>query len=808
MEIAEYLRSRIAFFCRKEFRDNEEFKNMAVETALLQVNPSTVTTGAQGANGVDMLLAESCANLIEKNFEYTYVASRILQTQIYQTTEPTFSRCVASIATHNPSLLDDSFLTFVSRHAERLDGMVRHRYDKKYTYQATSKMFRQYLLRQTSGDRASVPTVFERPQYMYLRIAAALFFDNNPESPGAEEKMLHTIEKFYRSFAEQNLSAASPMIFHAGTKVGQLSSCFLVGGPTDSLISILETTTQFGLLMKGAGGIGCNVSRIRSAGRPINSSGGTSNGVVPMLKLFDATGRYVDQGGNRRPGVVNVSIEPWHPEFVEVIGLRAPGRQDDKRLFNVHLTVYICDLFMQRAQADYRAMERKEPRIMWSFFSPDVAPALVTTWGPEFERLYLDLEAEQKFSSQEPAANIMQSIVYYQHWTGEPCVVFKDSVNRHSNQLHMGTLTNLNLCVEIALYCDPEYTAVCNISSICLASFIRGHCQADGAVSLFDADSNQCPFDWRGFYRAIRQAVKFLNQVIDRTRYPVPEAQRASEALRPIGIGIQGLADCLIAMELPFGSDLAKRFDTTVYAALYFFAAHKSCSMARRTEPYRFWKESPWCTQNKLHCDGFPGIPGIPVLPGTSSTFIPELRRRVAQYGLRNSQLIAQMPTASTAHLTGNTESFEPLENILYVMREISGNFICINERVAALLSRNNLLTPDNVRIIKESGGSAQGIVGISAHLKQVLRTAYEIPQRELLEHAIARTPYVDQSMSLNVFFNHDASAKLPSYLFHAWRNGLKTATYYVRSKQKGGSIKFTLAPGGTEQPQCESCSA
>jgi ribonucleotide reductase alpha subunit len=278
--------------------------------------------------------------------------------------------------------------------------------------------------------------------------------------------------------------------------------------------------------------------------------------------------------------------------------------------------------------------------------------------------------------------------------------------------------------------------------------------------------------------------------------------------LRPIGIGIQGLADCLIAMELPFGSDLAKRFDTTVYAALYFFAVHKSCSMARRTEPYRFWKESPWCTQTKLHCDGFPGIPGIPVLPGTSSTFIPELRRRVAQYGLRNSQLIAQMPTASTAHLTGNTESFEPLENILYVMREISGNFICINERVAALLSRNNLLTPDNVRIIKESGGSAQGIVGISAHLKQVLRTAYEIPQRELLEHAIARTPYVDQSMSLNVFFNHDASAKLPSYLFHAWRNGLKTATYYVRSKQKGGSIKFTLAPGGTEQPQCESCSA
>jgi len=805
MEIAEYLRSRIAFFCRKGFRDNEEFKNMAVETALLQVNPLKISNGDE--RQTDMLLAESCANLIEKNFEYTYVASRILQTQIYKTTEPSFSRCVASIAIHNPALLDDSFLAFVSRYAERLDGMVRHRYDKKYTYQATSKMFRQYLLRQTSGDRAAVPTVFERPQYMYLRIAAALFFENTIESPEAEEKMLHTIEKFYRSFAEQKLSAASPMIFHAGTKVGQLSSCFLVGGPQDSLISILETTTQFGLLMKGAGGIGCNVSRIRSAGRPINSSGGTSNGVVPMLKLFDATGRYVDQGGNRRPGVVNVSIEPWHPEFVEVIGLRAPGRQDDKRLFNVHLTVYVCDLFMQRAQADYLAMERKEPRIMWSFFSPDVAPALVTTWGPEFERLYLALEADKKFSSQEPAANIMQSIVYYQHWTGEPCVVFKDSVNRHSNQLHMGTLTNLNLCVEIALYCDAEYTAVCNISSICLASFIR---RTGTSTALFDADSDQCPFDWRGFYRSIRQAVKFLNQVIDRTKYPVPEAQRASEALRPIGIGIQGLADCLITMELPFGSDLAKRFDTTVYAALYFFAVHKSCSMARKTEPYRFWKESPWCTQNKLHCDGFPGIPGIPVLPGTSSTFIPELRRRVAQYGLRNSQLVAQMPTASTAHLTGNTESFEPLENILYVMREISGNFICINERVAALLSKNDLLTPENVRIIKESGGSAQGIVGISHHLKQILRTAYEIPQRELLEHAIARTPYVDQSMSLNVFFNHDASAKLPSYLFHAWRNGLKTATYYVRSKQKGGSIKFTLAPGGSgnSEPACESCSA
>ena len=790
-----FLQERLEVFCNGDYKTNAEFKDLPVQIVASQLGSSSQPAG----NAVDKLLAETCANLIEVNFEYTYVAARILLLEVYLTTENTFSQSVEKITQLNPSLLDDKYRDFVKENSEKLNAMVYHGFDDNYTYQAATKMHRQYLLRQKS-ETSNEPKILERPQYMYLRIATALFMNRH--------NSLGNIEKFYRAFASQSISAASPMIFHAGTKVGQLSSCFLVGGPRDSLRSILDTNTRFGLMMKGAGGIGCNVSRIRSAGRPINSSGGTSNGVVPLLKLFDATGRYVDQGGNRRPGVVNVSIEPWHPEFEEIIGLRAPGRQDDKRLFNVHLTAYLCDLFMQRAEKDYQAKARGEPRVMWSLFSPDVVPELVTTWGPEFEAIYTKAESEGLYQSQVPAASLMQSIVYYQHWTGEPCVIFKDSVNRHSNQNHLGTLTNLNLCVEIALYCDEKYTAVCNLASICLSKFIVNDATASNNVEyLFDANNPDCPFAWMEFYETIKMCVKFLNNVIDRTNYPLPEAKNASLDLRPIGIGIQGLADVMISMGLSFGSDLAKRFDATVYAALHFLSLQKSSSMAKRYGPYHFWEDSPWCKNASLHCDGFLKAEELVRLPGMPESFLGDLREQIGLYGLHNSQLIAQMPTASTAHLTGNTESFEPLENVLYVMREISGNFICINERVSALLKKNGLLTPEVIANIKENGGSIQHAPGVPAAVKKLLRTAYEIPQRELLDHAIARAPYVDQSMSLNVFFTHDASAKLPSYLFHAWRNGLKTATYYVRSKQRGGSIKFTLDPQ-QQTPSCESCSA
>jgi ribonucleoside-diphosphate reductase alpha subunit len=738
---------------------------------------------------IDRQLAETSATLIERDYGYTYLAARLVLNQIYKTTEKSFSSCMALIMTRNANLLEKKFYNFIQSNAANLDDMVDQKIDKRYSYQSVVKMQRQYLLRQNT-----IP--FERPQYMYLRIAVALFY--NEENV---KKSLRQIEKYYRILATQNISAASPVIFNAGTVVGQLSSCFLVGGPDDSIQSILDTNTKFGLMMKGAGGIGFNVSRIRSAGRPIHSSGGTSNGVVPLLKLFDATGRYVDQGGNRRPGVVNCSIEPWHPEFEEIIGLRAPGRQDDKRLFNVHLTVYMCDLLMRRAEIDYKALATGSPRVMWSFFSPDVVPSLVTTWGEDFERVYHEAEARQLYTGQVPAANLIQSIVYYQQWTGEPCVVFKDSVNRHSNQLHMGTLTNLNLCVEIALYCDQDYTAVCNLASICLANFILTRGKPE---FLFDVDHDLCPFDWDGFYAAVEHSVRLLNQIVDRTVYPLPEARRASMELRPIGLGIQGLADVLIFLEIPFGSAMAILFDATVYASLHYFSLLRSCALAEKYGHYQHWKESPWFKENKFHYDGFPQRLANVAPPGYEPFIESELRERVQRYGLRNSQLIAQMPTASTAHLTGNTESFEPLENILYVMREISGNFISMNERAANLLRKYDCLTPENILKIKKAGGSIQGEDFIAPeHVKRVLRTAYEIPQREMVEHAIARAPYIDQSMSLNVFFGHDAAAKLPSYLFHAWRGGLKTGTYYVRSKQRGSAIKFTVAP-----EECTSCSA
>ena len=734
-------------------------------------------------------LAALTASFIHLDFSYSFLAARILLEDLYATTPASFSEYAGG-----HSFLHADFAQRLTELTD-LDELVYPAYDRLLTYMAMTKLKLQYLL---EG---------ERPQYMYLRLAVAL---------AGREAPLLKVSSLYHRLASQAISCASPIMYHAGTLLNTQSSCFLYGGVEDSLTSILGANCDFGRVMRGGGGLGTNISRIRPAGEPVRGTNGQANGLAPLLKIYDATAKMVDQGANHRPGVNNVTIEPWHPEFQRVIGMRAPGRQEEFRLFNIHLTAYLPDIFMRRVEADLEALRTDGPPVMWSFMAPNRVPRLVETWGAEFESIYQTAEAAGLQSSQVRASEVMKDLVYYQSWSGEPCTVFKDTVNRHSNQAHMGTLTNLNLCVEIALFCSADYTAVCNISSICVPRYLRpeGLAAFRGAANLEEQRAilfgGATLFDWESFYEDIRLTVALLNEVIDTTTYPLETARRASLELRPIGIGIQGLADLFLATGLAYGEPLALELDRAIYASLYWISLQKSNLLAVTQGPYERWAECPWAETGQLHPDGYGLEHGAFEIPLRNSEWHRKLRTRIATHGLRNSQLVAQMPTASTAHLTGNTESFEPLQTLVGLDREVAGNFISVNRNAMAILAEAGFAGPDFIRDLQAHNGSVQAMAGVPARVKHLLRTAYEIPQRDYLDHAIARQPFVDQSQSLNVFFASDANAKLPSLLFYAWRNQLKTGTYYVRSKGASDAVKFTVgatAPEAACPAECTSCS-
>merc|ERR1712190_90503 len=596
--------------------------------------------------------------------------------------------------------------------------------------------------------------IVERPQHMLMRVACGIHC-------GDAARAIQT----YELMSRRKFTHATPTLFNAGTPTPQMSSCFLVMLKDDSIEGIYDTLKSCALISKSAGGIGVAISNVRAKGSYIRGTNGYSNGLVPMLRNFNETARYVDQGGGKRKGSFAVYLEPWHADIYDFLELKKNHGKEEQRARDLFYGLWIPDLFMKRVKEDGD----------WTLFCPNIAydkesgKGLVDVWGEEFERMYTRFEAEG-LGKTVKAQQLWFRVLESQMETGTPYMLHKDHANRKSNQQNLGTIHCSNLCTEIIEYTSPDEVAVCNLASIALSSFAN----VDGGE-----------YDFKGLYNVTRVATKNLNKVIDRNYYPVEEARRFNMKHRPIGLGVQGLVDAFMLMRLPFESEAAQTLNEDIFETIYFAACEASCELAARDGPYETFSGSP-ASKGQLQFDLWG------VTPKSGRWNWVALKERIAKYGLRNSLLVAPMPTASTAQILGNNESFEPYTQNLYVRRTLSGEFVQVNRHLVRDLIQRGLWTEEmRMRLIAHNGSVHQ--LDLPSDLKSLYKTVWEIKQRTILDMAADRGIYIDQSQSLNIHIVDATTAKLSSMHFHGWQLGLKTGMYYLRTKAAADAIKFTV---------------
>jgi ribonucleoside-diphosphate reductase alpha subunit len=565
--------------------------------------------------------------------------------------------------------------------------------------------------------------------------------------------------------SKRTFTHATPTLFNAGTPTPQMSSCFLLTCQSDSITGIYDTLTQCALISKCAGGIGIAMSNVRAAGSYIRGTNGYSNGIVPMLRVFNETARYVDQGGGKRKGSFAVYLEPWHADVYEFLEMKKNHGKEEQRARDLFYALWIPDLFMRRVK------ENGE----WTLFCPNEAydkeqnKGLIDVWGEEFESMYTRLEAEGKGRKTVKAQQLWFRILESQMETGTPYMLYKDAANRKSNQQNLGTIHCSNLCTEIVEYTSSDEVAVCNLASIALSAFAR----------------SDAPYDFEGLYNVTKVATRNLNKVIERNYYPVEQARRSNMRHRPIGLGVQGLADAFLIMKLPFESESARKLNEDIFETIYFAACEASCELAERDGHYETYAGSP-ASQGKLQFDLWDRK------PRSGRWDWGGLKAKIAKYGLRNSLLVAPMPTASTAQILGNNESFEPYTQNLYVRRVLSGEFVQVNRHLLRDLISRGLWTEETRMQLIAHNGSVQHL-DLPADVKELYKTVWEIKQRIVLDMAADRGAYIDQSQSLNIHMIDATTAKLSSMHFHGWQLGLKTGMYYLRTKAATDAIKFTV---------------
>merc|ERR1719410_1003620 len=639
-------------------------------------------------------------------------------------------------------------MEFVRENKEEIDAAMDYTRDFGFDYFGFKTLEKSYLLR-INGS------VVERPQHMLMRVACGIHAGN-------VESALETYDLMSKRF----FTHATPTLFNAGTPNPQMSSCFLLTVKNDSIDGIFDTVKQCAQISKCAGGIGVAVSNIRAKGGYIRGTNGYSNGLVPMLRNFNETARYVDQGGGKRKGSFAMYLEPWHADVFDFLDLKKNHGKEEQRARDLFYGLWIPDLFMKRVKED------KE----WTLFCPNEAydaetgKGLMDVWGDEFEQMYTRLESEGKGRKTVKAQQLWFRILESQMETGTPYMLYKDHANRKSNQMNLGTIHCSNLCTEIMEYTSAEEVAVCNLASIALPAFV----QEDGSS-----------YDFKGLYDVVKVATKNLNKVIDRNYYPVEEARSSNMKHRPIGLGVQGLADALLLMRLPFESEGARKLNVDIFETIYFAACEASCELAVLEGPYETFRGSP-ASEGKLQFDLWNRAP-------TSGRWDwAELKARIVKHGLRNSLLVAPMPTASTAQILGNNESFEPYTQNLYVRRVLSGEFVQVNRHLLRDLVRRKLWTEElRMQLIAHNGSVHQ--LDLPDDLKALYKTVWEIKQKIVLDMAAARGAYIDQSQSLNIHMVDASTAKLSSMHFHGWKLGLKTGMYYLRTKAAADAIKFTV---------------
>ncbi|KAF5351294.1 hypothetical protein D9758_008046 [Tetrapyrgos nigripes] len=696
---------------------------------------------------LDNLAAETAAYLTTKHPDYAVLAARIAISNLHKETKKNFSAVIKDLYEYvNPKngrpagMISKETYEIVQKNHEILDSAIIYNRDFNYNYFGFKTLERSYLLR-INGR------VAERPQHMIMRVAVGIHGNDI-------ERAIET----YNMMSERYFTHASPTLFNAGTPHPQLSSCFLVCMKDDSIEGIYETLKSCAMISKTAGGIGLNIHNIRASGSYIAGTNGYSNGIVPMLRAYDATARYVDQGGNKRPGAFAIYLEPWHPDIFDFLDLRKNHGKEETRARDLFYALWIPDLFMKRVEAGGD----------WSLFCPNEAPDLHEVYGPEFEALYEKYEKEGRARNTVPAQKLWYAILDAQIETGGPFMVYKDPANMKSNQKNLGTIKSSNLCTEIIEYSSPDETAVCNLASLALPSFIES-----GA------------YNFQKLHDVTKVVAFNLNRIIDVNYYPVVEAKRSNMRHRPIGIGVQGLADTFMALHMAFDSAEAKELNLKIFETIYHGALEASTEMAATDGPYETYQGSP-ASQGQLQYDMW-GVTPSDLWDWAA------LKEKIAKHGLRNSLLTAPMPTASTSQILGFNECFEPYTSNIYTRRVLAGEY----QVVCPWLLRELVelgLWDDNMRnMIIAHNGSVQNIPNIPDHVKVVYKTVWEISQKKVLDLAADRGAFICQSQSLNVHLQAPTPGQLTSMHFYGWKKGLKTGMYYLRTRPAAQAIQFTV---------------
>lgn len=697
---------------------------------------------------LDNLATEIAATMTTQHPDYALLASRIAISNLHKATPASFSHVITQLYEYvnphtgqNAALISDSVYAVVKNHGETLDAAVDHDRDFLLDFFGFKTLERSYLLK-LDGK------VAERPQHLLMRVAVGIHGEDIP-----------AVLETYELLSERWFTHATPTLFNASTPKPQMSSCFLVGMKNDSIDGIYDTLKTCAKISQSAGGIGLSIHNIRATGSYISGTNGTSNGIVPMLRVFNDTARYVDQGGGKRKGAFAVYLEPWHADIQDFLELRKNHGKEELRARDLFYALWIPDLFMQRVEEEGE----------WALFCPHDAPGLADCWGPEFEALYTRYEKEGRARQVMKARELWTQILDAQIETGNPYMLYKDACNGKSNQQNLGTIQSSNLCTEIIEYTAPDEVAVCNLASLALPKYV-----IDGQ------------FDHQKLFEVTRVVTRNLNRIIDRNHYPVPEAEHSNLRHRPIGLGVQGLADVFMLLRMPFESAEARQLNRDIFETLYFAACSASMELAQVEGPYSTFTGSP-ASQGKLQFDLWGVTP-------SDRWDWSALRAGIQQHGLRNSLLVAPMPTASTAQILGNNECFEPYTSNLYTRRVLSGEFIVVNNHLLRDLVKLGIWNESLKNKLIAANGSVQGIPEIPADIQELYKTAWEIKQRTLLDMAADRGAFICQSQSLNIFMPNPTHAKLTSMHFYGWKSGLKTGMYYLRSKAAAEATKFTVS--------------
>lgn len=730
--------------------------NMCTGLDMRFIDPVTVAQKVAGGiyPGVttvelDNLAAETAAAMTTKHPDYAALAAKIAISSLHKETSPSFLDTMTRLYEFvNPAtkarynMISVETMASITRNIDRLEGAICYERDFLYNYFGYKTLERSYLLR--IGGK-----IVERPQHMLMRVSVGIHGDD-------ADAVIET----YNLLSQKYFTHASPTLFNAGTQRPQLSSCFLLTMSEDSIEGIYETLKTCALISKNAGGIGLNVHCIRAKDSPIAGTNGVSNGLVPMLRVFNNTARYVDQGGNKRPGAFAIYLEPWHADVFEFLDLKKNTGSEETRARDLFYALWIPDLFMKRVEANEK----------WSLFCPTEARGLMDCWGEEFERLYHQYEQQGLARKVIPAQELWNAIINSQIETGTPYMLYKDACNRKSNQKNLGTIKCSNLCTEIVQYSAPDEVAVCNLASLALPAYV---------------DQGSMTFNHEMLHYVTKVVTKNLNRIIDINYYPVPEARKSNMRHRPIGLGVQGLADVFMKLRMPFESEKARQLNKEIFETIYHAALEASHELAKVNGSYETFRGSP-SSQGTLQFDFWGVTP-------SSRWNWSDLRDGIVKDGLRNSLLIAPMPTASTSQILGNNECFEPYTSNIYTRRVLSGEFQIVNPYLLQDLIDRGLWTLSVKNQLIANNGSVQGIAEIPREIRDLYKTVWEISQKTLIDMSADRGAFIDQSQSLNIHMADPSYGKITSMHFYGWKKGLKTGMYYLRIRAAVDAIKFTV---------------